>query len=101
MLQLSKFYNHNSFKKSVAEGTKIIANTDFKKYKNQRINAITNFNVNDIINDNGSLAKIINIIDDTIVAIPLSFFTKTGKLKKQYSNHGGYFYNPCLVQKIN
>lgn len=99
-MKITDFYNHNNFKKSVQAGDKIINNTNFSKYEFDRLQAIKNFKIGDIIKDNGKLAKITDIKQDTIIATPLNWFTSTGKLKKAYKNNGGQFFNPCHVQLI-
>ena len=100
MLNLTMFYDNNSFKKSVQHGMDIVNNTNFKKHEHERMQAISSFKIGNIIednNNNGMLAIITSIEKDNIIAIPLTWYNKNGKIKKQYKNHGGYFFNPCHV----
>ena len=96
----SFYYNHSMMLEDVKKGMRIIENTNFQAYENQRMQALKKFAIGNIINDNGMLARITGIDKDTIIAIPLSWYTKSGKLKKQYVNNGGYFFNPCHVELV-
>lgn len=96
-MDIAQFYNHNNFMDSVKQGDEIINNTDFNMYYNNRLQANTQFKIDDIIDDNGMLAKIVKIDNDTIIAKPLSWYSKNGKIKKAYINNGGLFFNPCHV----
>ena len=48
-VNLYDFYNHEKMKKDSNEGTKIINSTDFKKYKNDRLEASKIFSVGQIL----------------------------------------------------
>ena len=100
MMELTDLYNHKNFIKSVEIGDKLVDATDFDKYKSQRLQMIKNFKIGDIIKDNSKKAKIVAIEDDIIIAIPLSWYTRKGKIKKIYTDTNGEFFNPCHVELI-
>ena len=89
-MNITQFYNHDKFMNSVKQGNEIINNTDFNVYYNNRLQASAQFKIDDIIDDNGMLAKIVKIDGDSIIAKPLSWYNK----------NGGLFFNPCHVTLV-
>lgn len=94
MINLSDYYNHSKFMASVQEGNNLVNNTDFKKYYNQRMQAMHDFKINDIVEDNTTHAilKIIDIDKDILI---VSKVNKRGKISEVTS-----FINPLHVTKI-
>lgn len=69
MINLSNYYNHSKFMASVQQGNNLINNTDFTKFYNQRMQAINNFKIGDIVEDatTHAILKIIDIDKDILI----------------------------------
>ena len=82
-INLTDFYNHEKFMASVQEGMQLVNNTDFEGFKKQRMQALKNFNINDIVVDESNqLYKIVDIEEDNLVVVSMLNITKTGRIKK-------------------
>ena len=96
-MDITKFYNHQKMIKEVQAGMAIFENTDFQKFYNKRKSAISKFKIGDVIDNNGTLFKIIDVKDDNLEVISLLHLTKSGKIKKNcYTSN----VNPLHVKKI-
>ena len=71
---LYDFYNHDKFMKSVKEGGKIIDNTDFGKFRRERIKASKKYKLGDIVKLNGRVYNglITKIEDGYLYLQPIS-----------------------------
>ena len=97
-IDITLFYNHDNFIKSAQHGMRIIENTNFAKYEHARVEAIKKYKKNMIIKDNiNQLYKIFEVEHDNLKAIPMAYYTKHGKLKKNYNIKN---INPCHVVEI-
>jgi len=87
-INLTSNYNHEKFKANVAEGSKIVNNTNFTKYEQERLHAIKQFKINDIVETNGYSLIITDIAHDNLIC---SLTTPKGRIKKNTSR----FVNTC------
>ena len=82
-INLTDFYNHEKFMSSVQQGMQLVNNTDFEGFKKQRMQALKNFNINDIVVDESNqLYKVVDIEGDNLVVVSMLNITKTGRIKK-------------------
>ena len=82
-INLTDFYNHEKFMTSVQQGMQLVNNTDFEGFKKQRMQALKNFNINNIVVDESNqLYKIVDIEGDNLVVVSMLNITKTGRIKK-------------------
>ena len=87
------FYDHKKIKKDSKEGIKIINNTDFKKYKNDRINKSKNFSVGQVLElkEKCFNGKITKIDAGDIFIVPVDKITN-----KEIKKYNGYWINPVV-----
>ena len=82
-INLTDFYNHEKFMTSVQQGMQLVNNTDFEGFKKQRMQALKNFNINDIVVDESNqLYKVVDTEEDNLVVVSMLNITKTGRIKK-------------------
>lgn len=82
-INLTGFYNHEKFMTSVQQGMQLVSNTDFEGFKKQRMQALKNFNINDIVVDESNqLYKVVDTEEDNLVVVSMLNITKTGRIKK-------------------
>ena len=95
-VNLYDFYNHEKMKKDSNEGNKIINSTDFKKYKNDRLEASKIFSVGQILElkEKCFNGRIIKIDSGDILIEPVNKITN--KLIKKYSIE---WINPVIYLK--
>jgi hypothetical protein len=82
-IKLHDFYHHNKFIKGVKEGRKIIADTDFDKFKMDRIEASKKFKVGQIIQK-----EVLDHMYDHVITKIVEgdlFVESTNKRGKKYS----------------
>ena len=95
-INLYDFYNHEKMKKDSKEGIKIVNKTDFKKYKNDRLEASKIFSVGQILElkEKCFNGRIIKIDSGDILIAPVDKITN--KLIKKYSIE---WINPVIYLK--
>ena len=82
-INLTDFYNHEKFMTSVQQGMQLVNNTDFEGFKKQRMQALKNFNINNIVVDKSNqLYKVVDIEEDNLVVVSMLNITKTGRIQK-------------------